>query len=504
MVTESDVLIAGAGPTGLMLALWLTRAGVGVRIVDPKSGPSPATRAIVVQARTLEFYDQLGLGAAALAHGRHFDAVSLWARGHLAGQLDLRQVATTVTPHPDVYILTQDQNEALLLAQLQTLGVSVAWETELTGFRQDATGVTATVQHGDHQETLHAAYLAGCDGAHSAVRQGMGVEFAGDTYPYTFYVADVTATGKLHPNDVNLGLDDQHFLAFFPMPGDNHHRVIGEIPADAGDQPTFADVRAEVEAHGLAQVEAVHWFAAYRLHHRVAPHFRVGHAFLLGDAGHVHTPVGGQGMNTGLGDAVNLAWKLAQVIHGGDAAILDSYEADRLPFAQALVKTTDRIFTGIVAPSGTARFLRTNVIPALFPLASRSAFLRRALFLTISQTRIAYPQSVLSQGQAGKIKGGDRLPWVPTNTGGNFAPLQSLQWQLHCYGTPSAAAQAWCDQRQLALHAFPFTAAAHQAGLARDGLYLVRPDGYVGLAASTFAPATFAAYADLWLPHEGG
>jgi 2-polyprenyl-6-methoxyphenol hydroxylase-like FAD-dependent oxidoreductase len=498
--SPAPILIAGAGPTGLFLAYWLARAGVPLRIIDAKRGPTQESRAIAVQARTLEFYDQLGLGADALARGRNFGGVSLWESGRLAGTAAFTNVSGSLTPHPYMYILTQDQNEALLIAHLQTLGINVEWETELTGFTQDADGITATLRHADQTTTFRAAYLAGCDGAHSAVRHGMGMTFAGDTYPNTYFVADVTATGKLRSDDINLCMGDASFAVYFPMPGQDHHRVLGQVPAGVGEHPTFEDVRTQAEANGIAQVQSVHWFATYRLHHRVAAHFRVGRAFLLGDAGHVHTPVGGQGMNTGLGDAVNLAWKLAQVIGGGNAALLDSYEAERLPFALSLVKTTDRIFNGAASTTPLNRFIRTRVLPLMISSVGRIAAARRAMFMLISQLRITYPKSSLSQGKAGRVKGGDRLPWVPNTTSSNFALLQSLQWQMHIYGDAPGAVQAWCDQQHVPLHVFPFTPAAQHAGLAKDAPYLVRPDGYVGLAAPQFAADVFDAYAAQWLP----
>lgn len=268
-ITNPAVLIAGAGPTGLFLALCLTRQGVRVRIVDPKAGPTQESRAIAVQARTLEFYDQLGLGPEALAQGHHFDAVSLWVHGTYEGSVRLDDISTTITPHPYAFILTQDQNEAILIEHLRALGCEVEWNTELASFTQDEHGVTAMVRHGDQDETVQAQYLAGCDGAHSAVPHGLGIEFSGAAYAQRYFVADVTATGRLRPDDVNLSFDADRFAAYFPMPGTNHHRVIGQVPPDAGDDPTFEQVRANAEAYGLAHVEAVHWFATYHLHHRV-------------------------------------------------------------------------------------------------------------------------------------------------------------------------------------------------------------------------------------------
>jgi FAD binding domain len=294
------------------------------------------------------------------------------------------------------------------------------------------------------------------------------------------------------------------------MPGqagsDQHrYRIVGLLPEGAGEHPTFESVRPDAEAHGLAHIEAVHWFSSYRVHHRVAEHFRSGRVFLLGDAAHVHTPVGGQGMNTGLGDAVNLAWKLAQVVQGGHAALLntallDTFEPERRPFARRLVNTTDRLFGVIVRRSAFARFIRTRAIPFVFPLITRWRAVRRLLFLTVSQTRIEYRSSALSGGSAGRIRGGDRLPWVQQPGGSNFGALRSLSWQVHVYGVPGPEVVAWCARRELELKVSAFDQAAGRAGLREDAVYLIRPDGYVGWAAAAFNEAAFDSYAGCWLP----
>lgn len=511
MSTHTDILISGAGPTGLFLALWLTRLGVRLHIADPKPAPVAETRAIVVQARTLEFYDQLGLGADALGRGRHFDRLNLFVRGRWRGALRLRGVGDGLTPHPYLYILTQDQNEAMLVDQLARLGVHVDWETTVKGFTQDGGGVTATLERHGLEEAVRASFIAGCDGAGSVVRRTLGLPLSGGTYEQRFYVADVTLGGAVREGDVNLSLDDR-FLAFFPMPEPGRHRVVGQLPPGAPEDASFELVRAALEANGLTRVRQLHWFSTYRVHHRVADRFRAGRAFLLGDAAHVHTPVGGQGMNTGLGDAANLAWKLAQVVHGGPPALLGSYEPERRPFAVSLVNTTDRLFTGIVQNSPAARFFRLVALPTLAPRLFRARAVRRLLFLTVSQIRLHYPHSPLSVGRAGKVRGGDRLPWVRLPDGrsnpesrnpesrSNFDALRSLAWQVHAYGPPDPALLAWCARLELPLHVFPFGAAARKAGLKAQAAYVVRPDGYVGLVCPASDRAALDAYAARWLP----
>lgn len=493
-----EVLISGAGPTGLMLALWLAKLGVGVRILDPKPGPVQETRAIAVQARTLEFYDQLGLGADAMRRGRPFTAFNLFLRGERRGSVSLHCLGDDQIPHPYLYVLTQDQNEQLLVEHLAALGVRVDWQTEVTGFTQDDQGVDVTLRRGDRAEGVRAGYIAACDGAGSAVRHALNIPLSGGTYEKLFYVADVTLSGKVPEGEVSLSLDHAQFLAFFPMVQPGRHRVIGMITSGAAEAAAFEKVRPELEANGLARVEQLHWFSTYRVHHRVADRFQQGRAFILGDAGHVHTPVGGQGMNTGLGDASNLAWKLAEALHGRPAA-LGSYEAERRPFALSLVGTTDRVFTAVVSPSALARWVRLSVIPKVLPLVTRLSAVRRLLFLSVSQTRLHYPDSPLSAGKAGKVSGGMRLPWVRLGEGSNFDALRTLSWQLHVYGSPGPEVLSWSARRGLRLHVFPHSGQAARAGLAEDALYLVRPDGYVGLAQAEFNAAELDAYARRWL-----
>jgi hypothetical protein len=245
----------------------------------------------------------------------------------------------------------------------------------------------------------------------------------------------------------------------------------------------------------------VNWFSTYRVHHRVANHFREGRAFLLGDAAHIHSPVGGQGMNTGIGDAVNLAWKLAAVLHGrASLSLLDSYEPERVVFARRLVATTDQAFTGVTSSGPIARLLRLHVVPALFPVLFALKAVRRFMFRTVSQTVVNYRGSRLSEGVAGRIHGGDRLPWIKTDKSGrhadNFAPLRSLDWQVHVYGELTSEIRMACEARKMPVHIFPWCTEAAQAGLRHNAIYLVRPDGYVALAEPDGRGAAVGPYLD--------
>ena len=278
----------------------------------------------------------------------------------------------------------------------------------------------------------------------------------------------------------------------FPLTDAHRARLVGTVRQEAEaarrDSLTWDDVSTRVIDWMRIDVERVNWFSTYRVHHRVADRFRSGRAFLLGDAAHIHSPVGGQGMNTGIGDAVNLAWKLAAVLHRRTGVpILDTYEPERIAFARRLVATTDQAFTGVSSSSVIARTLRLHAVPALLPRLLTIPAFRRLAFRTISQTAIHYRGSALSEGRAGRVHGGDRLPWVPLDTSArgadNFAPLTSLEWQVHIYGNATPEIRAACAERHLALHEFGWQPAMERAGLQRDALYLLRPDGYVALAA---------------------
>ncbi len=486
--SDAQVLVVGAGPTGLVLALWLARSGVRVRIVDKVAEPGTTSRALAVQARTLEFYRQLGIAERVVGAGLKFGAVNLWSRGRHVARLKLGDLGRGESPFPFVLIFPQDEHERLLIDELHRAGVEVERPTELLDFDEVDGHVVARLRHADGQEErCTAEYLVGCDGARSAVRECLGAGFAGGTYAHLFYVADVVTRGDALMNGELHGvLDRDEFLAVFPMKGERRGRFIGAVPPDAAhaDHPlAWADMNARIIRTMGIEVEHVNWFSTYHVHHRIADRFRVGRAFLAGDAAHIHSPVGGQGMNTGIGDAVNLAWKLASVVQGkAAAALLDTYEPERIAFARRLVATTDRAFVAVTNPRWLAQFMRTRFVPALLPQLARLARVRKFLFRTVSQTRIEYRDSPLSDGRAGPLRGGDRLPWVELGAPGeprdNFVALETRDWQTHVYGdVPPGAAEA-CAARGFPLVSFRWTDGAQAVGLTRSALYVVRPDGY--------------------------
>jgi 2-polyprenyl-6-methoxyphenol hydroxylase-like FAD-dependent oxidoreductase len=501
MSRDPAVLIVGAGPTGLVLALWLTRLGIPVRLIDKAAEPGTTSRALAVQARTLEFYRQIGVADVLLARGRQVSAAHLWVSGRRVGDLSFGAMGRGLSPYPYAFIYPQDEHERLLIDRLRDAGVEVERPVELLGFEERDDIIAARIATAaGREETCETAFLAGCDGGHSRVREALAIDFAGGTYEHLFYVADVEAAGDVMNGDIHVALDREDFLAMFPLTAPGHARLVGTIRDERatshGEKLTWQDVGRRVIEWMRIDVKNVNWFSTYHVHHRVADRFRGGRAFLLGDAAHVHSPVGGQGMNTGIGDAVNLAWKLAAVIGGrAQASLLDTYEPERIAFARRLVATTDRGFTAVTSSTRVARAVRLHALPIVLPpLVALPAF-RRMMFRTVSQTAIEYRDSALSAGHAGRVHGGDRLPWVAPDGGhDNFAPLTSLDWQVHVYGAASSALRDRCAARQLPLHEFVFDEGAAAVGLARDALYLVRPDGYVALASADASADALEAY----------
>ncbi len=487
---RTEVLVVGAGPSGLVTALWLRRLGIAVRIIDKVDRPGTTSRALAVQARTLELYRQVGLHQVVLERGLEFAAINLWVRGQQVGRAAFGDIGKGLSRFPFVVMLPQDLHEELLIERLAAEGVPVERAVELVGFEERSGGVRAHLRTAAGQESAcEATFVVGCDGAHSTVRRSLGIEFPGGTYERTFYVADVQLRGPVANHELHVALDDADFLAVFPIKGEGAGRLIGTVRREAeelGRPLTWDDVSGRAVERLQIRVDKVNWFSTYRVHHRVADRFRQGRAFLVGDAAHIHSPVGGQGMNTGIGDAVNLAWKLAMVVRGqADSRLLDSYQPERMAFAQRLVATTDRAFTFVTRDGALARLVRLGVIPRIIPSLTSRAAVRRFMFQAISQTAVTYRHSDLSAGRAGAVRGGDRLPWVALADapgGDNHASLDSVSWQVHVYGQPPLDLQSAAARRGVPLHTFPWTPPMEATGLARNAAYLVRPDGYIALA----------------------
>jgi 2-polyprenyl-6-methoxyphenol hydroxylase-like FAD-dependent oxidoreductase len=511
---DTDVLVVGAGPTGLMLANQLARRGVRALILDRHPGPSLETRALGVQARTLEIYAHLGIVERALELGKRATGANMWAQGRRAARLPLGDIGRGLSPYPFLLILGQDDNERLLGEALRDRGNAVAWYTELVGLTQEADRVIARLKQPDGTtREISAAWVAGCDGARSAVRELSGIAFHGAPYEHVFFVADTRMTGPMVPDELNIYLWREGFHLFFPMRGTDHWRVVGIVPPrlrgreDLTLDALIPSIRREAGS-GLS-LQDCSWFSTYRIHHRRAERFRDRRCFLLGDAAHIHSPVGAQGMNTGLQDAYNLGWKLALVILGGAReALLDSYESERIPVARRLLATTDRAFSLVVSDSGLAGLFRTRFVPKLLAVAMRLERVQRIAFRTISQTGIAYPNSPLSETLPGlpdaAPRAGDRFPWLRLtfSAGGPvedvFGRLDDTRFTLIVIGQPAPPGGVPGLGDLLRTLVVPSDPANDReltrARIPRPAFYLLRPDGHVGLAGTRLEGAAVARY----------
>jgi 2-polyprenyl-6-methoxyphenol hydroxylase-like FAD-dependent oxidoreductase len=510
---DTDVLVVGAGPTGLMLANQLARRDVRTLIIDRHAGPSRETRALGVQARTLEIYAKLGVIERALELGKPGTGANIWAEGRWMARVPIGEAGRSATPYPYILVLGQDDNERILGEKLAETGVSVAWNTELVGLEQQDGGVTATLRMPDGaSRQVSAGWVAGCDGARSSVRELNGIAFPGAPYEHVFFVADVEATGSMVADEVNIYLWQDGFHLLFPMRGDNHWRIVGILPAPLRkkDGVTFEAVVPSLRKEAGAGLEfrACSWFSTYRIHHRSASRFRNGRSFLLGDAAHIHSPLGAQGMNTGLQDAYNLGWKLALVATGqAGAALLDSYEEERVPVAERLLNTTDRAFRLVVSDSRLAGLMRTKVLARIAAFAMSRKRVQTFAFGVVSQTRINYRGASLSKSlgnfPAAAPRSGDRFPWLrlKTRQGGPvedlYGALDDTHFHLLSFGQQPPE-PALPSNGLLRIHSLPRDP-ANDAELARahipnDSFFLVRPDGYIGLCGTRLEGAAVQRY----------
>lgn len=508
----TDVLIVGAGPSGLMLAVTLAKLGVDAVIVDGKEGPTRESRALAVQARSMELYDQLGLVDRVLAERAPAVAIAPGAGHRALGRVEFTGLGASVSPYAEITVFEQSRNERLLVDSLADHGRPVMWRHALErlevipegSLRQaqgtdgplssskratrpaqgtEGTAVIATLAGPDGEVTVRARYCVGADGSHSRVRESLGIPFEGVTNAYTYYIADAGDVIGLCADAVNLRFTEEHFLLAFPM-GEGRMRLLGivrDVDLDPQGHLPEDGVRALVAREFGVEYSQTSWFTTYRVHHRLAARFREGPCFVVGDAAHIHSPVGAQGMNTGLQEAHNLACALADVIIGGmPDRRLDRFEAERRPIGRTLVATTDRMFAMVTSESRFARFVRGRALPFVAPIGVRllPRLAGARVFGYLSQTRIHYRMSPHDHPSDHVV--GRRLPW----TGDNFEALRSMTWQVHGYGAYPPEVRAIAASVGLEAHVF---GPDPHGRLDPTLVYLVRPDGFVAAAASAHA-----------------
>jgi 2-polyprenyl-6-methoxyphenol hydroxylase-like FAD-dependent oxidoreductase len=416
VMKETDVLIIGAGPTGLTLALELSLQNIPIRIIDSISVRSDKSRALVLHPRTLELMKRHGLVGKFQAHGIVNTAVRIFANKKFVYEVDILDIGFGDTEFPTPMMISQADIEGVMDDALAKYGVCVEMPVTAEKLAQDEDGVTAWLKDGQgNEEVLRCKYVVGCDGAHSIVRRSTGLEFKGAAYPQDFILADVHL--KWAEKACLTLFMGQGFMAIFPMK-DGVFRIICSRPnqVNVDTEPTIEDFEEVFRtlAPGKAELLDPVWIARFRLHHRNVEKYRVGRMFLAGDAAHIHSPAGGQGMNTGIHDAINLGWKLASVIRGeGNNELLDSYTIERHRVGENLLKGTDRLFEMMATTHPIYLYLRNTFVPWILPWVMGSRGLRANRFRFISQLGIRYRHSpVVGQASTykGPLRGGDRTP----------------------------------------------------------------------------------------------
>jgi 2-polyprenyl-6-methoxyphenol hydroxylase-like FAD-dependent oxidoreductase len=530
---HAQVLVVGAGPTGLTMAAQLAAHGVRPRLVDRNLQRATESRALAIQPRTLEVLAGLGISDHLVELGNPNVQLHLHAPGRVRS-IPMVDPGLADTAYPYLLFLSQAETERILADHLHSRGITVERGVALTSIELHGDRVTCRLRHQDgHLETVEVEYVVGCDGAHSTVRDLAGIAFEGGSYPQTFVLADLEAD-DLQPGAAHVFLAPQGMLFLFPLVRPASWRLLLMRPRDdttPADAPvTLAQVQELSDAYtaGSLRLRDPVWMTNFRLHHRAAGHYRLGRILLAGDAAHIHSPAGAQGMNTGVQDATNLGWKLAHTLHGADAALLDTYEPERAPIGRTVLRMSDRAFTIATATNPVVRYARTRLAPTLIPLALKTSRPRAYLFRTISQLSITYRHSPLSVDDPGAPRhgprAGDRLPDAPVIRNGAattlHAALAAPGWHLLQCGPAENWAHDLERLRQehpdaltahrLSTHPGPATlqttnaTALHQLGLkpAELATFLIRPDGHIGHRAGTAHASSLNQYLDRWLPTQ--
>jgi 2-polyprenyl-6-methoxyphenol hydroxylase-like FAD-dependent oxidoreductase len=487
-IAQTQVVIIGAGPTGLSLAAQLLRYGIDFVILEKNAQTTILSKAVAVQARTLEIFDEIGLATKAVEQGRITTAMNMYYKGRQRAFINLNGLGEGLSPFPFALSLEQSKTEKLLVEHLLANGKNIQWSSAFDRFTEHENGITVFYSDiNGHSQQLEAKYIVGCDGAGSQVRHQMGLPFEGDTVPKIFYVADVTLTSTvINKNELFIFLIKKGFVLFFPMEGEVHYRVIGIVPnAKEPDQDyNFENIEQFVKEGVKVPLDFknVRWFSTYKVHSRKAAAFSKGRSFIAGDAAHIHTPAGGQGMNTGIQDAYNLAWKLAFVLNKkASNKLLQTYTKERENNARNLLRTTDRMFDLMSGATPFSNFIRVGLFPFFAGLISRSAGIKKRIFPLISQTGISYNDSPLTvKTNLAKASAGARMPYFIFSNGKSiFDFIRAPSFKVLIFGKIDEAALRISDFviKPIVLH-FDETPSAI-FGNETDFFVLLRPDNHI-------------------------
>jgi len=462
------VLIAGGGPTGITAALELRRFGIPVRIIDENEGPDGTSRAVGIQARTLEELELRGLASELVRLGQHATGGDIYGQGKLLVHVDFTRIPSA---YNYLLFLSQNDTDRILREALEAEGAAIEWGVKMIAFGQDASGVTATLEHIDGSiEEIRPAYVIDAEGAHSIIRSTLGLEFTGKTLEESFVLGDVHISGDLSNSNFHIFSSPQGFLGLFPM-GGSHYRLVAGNPIAAspaagtavnGAAPSAAPTVEEVQSiptleelqaiydqrsHIPARLHQLTWSSFFHINSRLVKNLRVGRIFLAGDAAHIHSPAGAQGMNTGIQDAMNLGWKLALVMQGtAPESLLDTYEKDRLPVMRSIVFRTEAL-TDVIGGHSILR----NFFIHVAPLFANADFVQDNATANISQVALNYRNSPLSEDLFGDgdLVAGDRMPDLEVRATPTGAPVALSGVEAASSGSQAGPTPAQSESRKL-------------------------------------------------------
>jgi 2-polyprenyl-6-methoxyphenol hydroxylase-like FAD-dependent oxidoreductase len=503
---EIPVLIIGAGPTGLMMASQLAIQDVPFIIVDKDPAATTESRAIGLQARSMEVFSQMGIVDKFLEGGYAAKGVNFVAKGKVRAHVPLETFGRNLTKYPYVFMHEQSKTEKNFLDFLKKHDKHVTYDTEVLSLTQHENEIEAVLKHKDgKEETILAAWVVGADGAHSLVRHTLGIPFAGNTYKQSLFVMDCKVETDLPTDELTAMFSEHSFAAVFPMA--NHRwRIVGQLPDELNNKEaiTFEDIEKDFAKRMQVDMKLsdCSWISMYHSHHRCVNTFQKGNFFLLGDAAHIHSPVGAQGMNTGLQDAYNLAWKLAFVYKKfANPNLLETMTEERIAFAHKLVQTVDRLFSIVVAENKLERNFRLYIAPKVIHFLIKHKKTSNFLFRTISQIGISYRHGPLAQNASfGEFPKdapvpGDRLPYVLFEENKNIQDvITPLTMHLLVFSSDEKELEILKGaikpyKESIKVTTLPFsekTKILYQEFGLQKGYYLVRPDMYIGCRSNNF------------------
>lgn len=506
---DTEVLIIGAGPTGLMMACQLWRCGVKLRILDKQQDRAHESRAFAIQAKSMEIFQNLGIAEEFLKLARSNVDFAFFINGKKQIEINFQHFQHQDTPFPSVYFLSQTETERILIEFLEKKAIYIERQKELITFTQDIKCVQATIKDNiaGSAEKINCAYIIGCDGAHSSIRHTLNFSFEGNAYPQIFNLVDASIEWPYSRNKFLFFLGKNGVFVHIPLTEQISRIMLAKRAGHAEEKlstPNLVELEHLASVLTQVPVKLVNpiWISQFRLHHRGVIKYYQNRAFLVGDAAHIHSPVGGQGMNTGIQDGTNLAWKLALVLKKGISdKLLDTYEAERHPVGKILLKTTDQFFSLLTAKGYFISKLQNWLLPFVITFLFSKKNLEKRLFWFMSQLNIHYAKNSFNYEVIEKshqvLKGGPgpgyRAPNAPANSSSLFKLVSHKPFNILYFETKKEQTDKHIEKINvfiknnrdwMQVHVFVLSPANQllfkRYGVISSAMYVVRPDGYIG------------------------